>query len=143
MGDQTGELPADYGSDNRDRSQMGNSDAYSGGHDEFGSGTTGGAGFGNKTTGSGEPGQGGYGGNPELARNSDPYSGNSGYGSGATGGAGLGNKMNSSDNSSSGGGGKLIPFSHALGIRRLSADLVMYRFYVREAYVEAWGHARQ
>ena len=106
MGDQTS-LPADYGSDNRDRSQTGNLDPYQG-SSEFGSGTTGGAGFGNKITGSDEPGEGGYGGNPDLARSSDPYSGNSGYGSGTTGGAGSGNKYNSSDDSSnSSGGGKL------------------------------------
>lgn len=103
MGDGTS-LPADYGTDNRDRSQMGNSDPYQGSSD-FGSGTTGGAGSGNKMTGTGEPGEGGYGGNPELARNSDPYSNSSGYGSGATGGAGSGNKMTGRDDGSSGGGG--------------------------------------
>ena len=106
MGGQTGELPADYGSDNRESSQQGNSDPYSG-HREYGSGATGGAGFGNKTRTSDEPSEGGYGGNPELARNSDPYSGNSGYGSGATGGAGFGNKKNSygGDSTEDGGSG--------------------------------------
>ena len=107
MGDQTS-LPADYGSDNRDQSQMGNSDPYQGASD-FGSGTTGGAGSGNKMTESDGPEEGGYGGNPDLARSSDPYSGSSGYGSGATGGAGSGNKFSGSDDSSnSGGGGESI-----------------------------------
>ena len=113
MGDTTS-LPADYGTDNRHDSQTGNSDPYQG-HNEFGSGTTGGAGFGNKSTGSDEPGEGGYGGNPHLARSSDPYSGNSGYGSGATGGAGSGNKLTSSgDDNSSGGGGRSIISQRAL-----------------------------
>ena len=107
MGDQTS-LPADYGSDNRDTSQMGNSDPYQGAS-EFGSGMTGGAGSGNKMAGSGEPQESGYGGNPDLASSSDPYSGSSGYGSGTTGGAGSGNKFSSSDDSSnSTGGGEFI-----------------------------------
>ena len=105
MGDQTS-LPAEYGSDNRDRSIPGNSDPYQGSN-EYGSGTTGGVGSGNKMTDSGEPGESGYGGNSDLANSSDPYSGSSGYGSGATGGVGYGNKTDSSgDSSNSGGGGE-------------------------------------
>lgn len=39
-----------------------------------------------------------FGGNDDVARNSDPYTEHQEYGSGATGGAGFGNKSSSYDN---------------------------------------------
>ena len=110
MGDQTS-LPADYGTDNRQSSKLGvNSDPYSGSN-EYGSGTTGGAGFGNKSSGD-DPGldesAGGYGGNQELSRSSDPYSGRNEFGSGTTAGAGFGNKSSRSSGNSTFGNGKLM-----------------------------------
>lgn len=80
-------------------------DPYSGSND-YGSGTTGGAGFGNKSSGD-DPSLGSgdsYGGNANLARSSDPYNGSNDYGSGTTGGAGFGNKSSGSNEGSSGGG---------------------------------------
>lgn len=103
MGNETS-LPSDYGSDNRQGSQLGGkSDPYSGSK-KVGSGYGDGAGFGNKSS-SHEPSSGsGYGGNPDLSRSSDPYSGRSEYDSGSTGGAGYGNKSSRNDDHSSGGG---------------------------------------
>lgn len=69
-------------------------DAYSGGHDKFGSGATGGAGFGNKSAPDPEHSMD----NSEFRfgshSNTDPYSGGHAAraGSGSTGGAGYGNK---------------------------------------------------
>ncbi|KAL8823548.1 MAG: hypothetical protein Q9191_005752, partial [Dirinaria sp. TL-2023a] len=116
IGDQTS-LPADYGTDNRDRSQLGgNTDPYSGSND-YGSGTIGGAGFGNKSSGD-DPSLGSsdsYGGNADLARSSDPYSGSNDYGSGTTGGAGFGNKSSGSNEDSSGGDSKAGKFMEKIG----------------------------
>ncbi|KAL8750136.1 MAG: hypothetical protein Q9184_006532 [Pyrenodesmia sp. 2 TL-2023] len=94
---ESGTLPADYGTghqgDTTDRNEP-----YSGGHDEYGSAATGGAGFGNKSSDS-APSDSSYDGNPDVARNSDPYTGSREYGSGFTGGAGYGNKhSNREDN---------------------------------------------
>ncbi|KAI4184807.1 MAG: hypothetical protein LQ346_006037, partial [Caloplaca aetnensis] len=110
---ESGRLPEDYGTGHQGETTDRN-EAYSGGHDEYGSGectqptfslfplvrlrlltrcegATGGVGFGNKTSDS-VPSDSTYGGNPEVGRNSDPYTGSREYGSGATGGAGFGNK---------------------------------------------------
>jgi len=103
MGNETS-LPSDYGTDNRQGSQLGgSSDPYSG-SSEVGSGYSGGAGFGNKSS-SHEPSSGsGYGGNSDLSRSSDPYSGRNEYDSGSPGGVGYGNKSSHSDDNPSGGG---------------------------------------
>ncbi|KAF1997083.1 hypothetical protein P154DRAFT_537408 [Amniculicola lignicola CBS 123094] len=71
------------------------SNAYSGGHETYGSGTTGGAGFGNKTMPSDSTVD-----NSEFRfgnrDDTQPYSGHAGrHGSGSTGGAGFGNKTGS------------------------------------------------
>ncbi|KAF2735929.1 hypothetical protein EJ04DRAFT_562881 [Polyplosphaeria fusca] len=83
------------------------SNAYSGGHDTYGSGATGGAGFGNKSSS-----------DPDVKNNSefrfgshqngDPYSGSTQHGSGTTGGAGFGNKTGSFSESHDSTVGKLM-----------------------------------
>lgn len=108
MGNQSS-LPSDYGTDNRQGSQLGgNSDPYSG-SSEVRSGYAGGAGFGNKSSGHEPSSESGYGGNQDLARSSDPYSGSNEYGSGSRGGAGFGNKSSRSSDDNSSGGGKSDP----------------------------------
>ena len=65
---------------------------YTGGHDNYGSGSTGGAGFGNKSSGYGDD-VGEYHDSEGMSEHSKPYSGgHESYGSGSTGGAGYGNK---------------------------------------------------
>ena len=122
MGDQTS-LPAEYGTDNRQSSQGGNSDPYSGSN-EYGSGTTGGAGFGNKSSGDNpslSASDHGYGGNEELGRSSDPYSGHNEFGSGTTGGAGFGNKSSGgSDDTSSAGGEPIYIYPLHTGVSMLT-----------------------
>lgn len=66
--------------------------SYSGGHDTYGSGATGGAGFGNKSGSYGDD-TGEYRGSEGMGDQTKPYSGgHDAYGSGSTGGAGYGNK---------------------------------------------------
>ncbi|KAI4108258.1 MAG: hypothetical protein L6R37_001131 [Teloschistes peruensis] len=89
-------LGEDYGSGNTSGESTGRNEPYSG-HNEYGSGSVGGAGFGNKSSG-GTMGDSSFGGNDDVARNSDPYTEHQEYGSGATGGAGFGNKSSSYDN---------------------------------------------
>lgn len=105
-------LPSDYGSDNRHGGQLGgNPDPYSG-INEYGSGTTGGAGFGNKSSRdnpSSSSNGGSYRGNEELGRNLDPYSGHNEFGSGTTGGAGFGNKSTGRSDDTASAGGKSFP----------------------------------
>ncbi|PVI06396.1 hypothetical protein DM02DRAFT_649904 [Periconia macrospinosa] len=71
------------------------SHAYSGGHDTYGSGATGGAGFGNKSA----PDPMSEYDNSDLRfgshKDTAPYSGSTRHGSGAVGGAGYGNKTGS------------------------------------------------
>lgn len=72
--------------------ELGHDNAYHGGHDTYGSGATGGAGFGNKSAPDTAEGYD----NSELRfgshQNSDPYSGAREHKSGTVGGAGYGNK---------------------------------------------------
>lgn len=63
-------------------------------------------GYGNKTSG-GSAGESPYGGNPDVGRNSDPYTGQNEYGSGTTAGVGYGNKSSSKDDGDSKKGGTL------------------------------------
>lgn len=74
------------------------SHAYSGGHETYGSGATGGAGFGNKSNSMPDAYD-----NSDLRfgshDNTDPYSGKTEHGSGTVGGAGYGNKTGAFKNS--------------------------------------------
>ncbi|KAF2205288.1 hypothetical protein GQ43DRAFT_468352 [Delitschia confertaspora ATCC 74209] len=68
--------------------------AYTGGHETYGSGITGGAGFGNKSASNAsefDTSEFRFGNHQDTK----PYSGHTGYGSGSTGGAGFGNKTGS------------------------------------------------
>ncbi|KAF2792565.1 hypothetical protein K505DRAFT_362795 [Melanomma pulvis-pyrius CBS 109.77] len=83
--------------------------AYSGGHDTYGSGATGGAGFGNKSAPDPEHAHD----NTEFRfgshQDTQPYSGHEGrHGSGSTGGAGYGNKTGSFGAGNDSGVGKLM-----------------------------------
>lgn len=94
---------------NNTRFDRDDSHAYSGGHETYGSGATGGAGFGNKSA----PDPENLHDNSEFRfgsnRNTEPYSGQAGWhGSGSTGGAGYGNKTGSFGGSNDSGIGKVM-----------------------------------
>lgn len=91
------DLSASDLTDEHNNTRLGRDDshAYTGGHETFGSGATGGVGFGNKTSGTDSSDYDNS--DIRIGSHSDtkPYSGSTQHGSGTVGGAGYGNKTGS------------------------------------------------